>query len=92
MYTDAAATIRRLGFTPAFLDCARMRIHPARFADGKPAPYHCLDGLPDEAVLLRLPMGRVLHAKPLMYGFERGGFFYTRTAAARACVQWDAQS
>ena len=69
-----------------------MRIHPARFADGTPAPTHCLDGLPDEAVLLRLPTGRVVHAKPLVYGFERGGFFYTRTAAARACEQWGATS
>ena len=69
-----------------------MRIHPARFDDGTPAPFHCLDGLPDEAVLLRLYTGRVLHAKPLVPGFERGGFFYTRRAASRACEQWAAAS
>jgi hypothetical protein len=86
----AADTARRLGFRPAFLDCATMRIHPSRFFDGRPAPYHCLDGLPDEAVLLRLPSGRVVHAKVLTYGFERGGFFYTRTATSRACEEWAA--
>ena len=85
----ATGAARRLGFTPAFLDCAKMRIHPSRRADGTPAPYHCLDGLPDEVVLLRLATGRVVHAKPLVSGFERGGFFYTRKAAARACEQWD---
>ena len=87
--TGATGTARRLGFSPAFLDYATMRIHPARFADGTPAPYHCLDGLPDEVVFHRLPSGRVVLAKAtLIPGFERGGFFYTRTAAARACEQW----
>lgn len=87
--TGAAGTVRRLGFSPAFLDCATMRIHPSRFADGTRAPYHCLDGLPDEVVLQRLRAGRVLLAKKtLIPGFERGGFFYTRRAAARACEQW----
>ena len=87
--TGAAGAVRRLGFSPAFLDCDRMIIHPSRFFDGTPAPYHCYDGLPDDAVLLRLPSGRVVHAKRLTHGFERGGFFYTRAAAARACEQWD---
>lgn len=33
--------------------------------------------------------GRVLAAKAtLMVGFERGGFFYTRAAAARAMREW----
>jgi len=90
--TGATSAVRRLGFSPAFLDCSKMRIHPARFYDGTPAPYHCLDGLPDEAVLHRLPSGRVVHARTLVYGFERGGFFYTRAATARACEQWDAAS
>ena len=87
--TGAPETTHRLGFSPAFLDCATMRIHPARFADGTLAARHCLDGLPDEVVLDRLPSGRVVLAKAtLIPGFERGGFFYTRGAAARACEQW----
>ena len=89
--TDDAGTARRLGFSPAFLDYATMRIHPARFADGTLAPFHCRDGLPDEVVLHRLPSGRVVLAKEtLISGVERGGFFYTRTAAVRACEQWAA--
>jgi hypothetical protein len=84
-------TAYRLGFSPAFLDFATMRIHPSRFADGRFAPYHCLDGLPEEVVVHRLLSGRVTLAKgTLISGFERGGFFYTRSAAARACEQWDA--
>ncbi len=91
--TGPAGTARRFGFSPAFLDWATMRIHPARFADGTLAPYHCLDGLPDEVVLHRLRGGRVLLAKAtLISGFERGGFFYTRTATVRACEQWVAPS
>ena len=87
--TGAYGTTRRLGFSPAFLDYATMRIHPARFADGTLASYHCLDGLPDEVVFHRLPSDRVVLAKAtLIPGFERGGFFYTRRAAARACEQW----
>ncbi len=72
-----------LGFAPAFLDYATFTIHPSRFADGRPAPFHMLDGLPDEAVAERSPCGRVIAAKStLISGFVRGGFFYTRSAAA----------
>jgi hypothetical protein len=78
-----------MGFRPAFLDFATLTIYPSRFADGRPAPFHLLDGLPDEAVTDRLPSGRVVAAKAsIISGFERGGFFYTRQAAARACAQW----
>jgi hypothetical protein len=78
-----------LGFRPAFLDSSTLKIYPARFADGRPAPFHLLDGLPDEVVIDRLPSGRVVAAKAsLISGFERRGFFYTRHAAARACAGW----
>ncbi len=70
----AAATT--LGFRPAFLDCATMRIYPSRFADGRPAPIHDRSTLPDKLKATVVP------------GFERGGFFYTRRAAARACEEW----
>ena len=80
---------RHLGFRPAFLDVATMQIHESRFADGRPAPFHLLDGLPDEVVLRRSPLGRVLAAKAsLVSGFVRNGYFYTRAAAARACEEW----
>lgn len=78
-----------LGFRPAFLDFATQAIYPSRFADGRPAPLHLLDGLPNEVVVIRAPSGRVIAAKAtLIAGFERNGFFYTRTAAARAVAEW----
>lgn len=78
-----------LGFHPAFLDTGTFAIYLSRFADGRPAPFHLLDGLPDEVVLRRSAAGRVMAAKAsLVSGFERNGFFYTRTAAARAVAEW----
>lgn len=78
-----------LGFRPAFLDFATQTIYPCRFSNGTPAPFHVLDGLPDEVVIDRAPSGRVIAAKAtLISGFVRNGFFYTRTAAARAAAQW----
>lgn len=79
-----------LGFQPAFFDYTTCTIHLSRFANGHPAPFHVLDGLPDEAVRMRAPDGRVIAGKStLISGFERGGFFYTRTAAARLLREWD---
>lgn len=79
-----------LGFAPAFFDYATCTIHPSRFANGALAPFHVLDGLPDEAVAMRSPCGRVIAAKAtLISGFVRGGFFYTRSAAARLLREWD---
>lgn len=80
---------RHHGFRPAFLDFATQRVYDSRFADGRPAPFHLLDGLPDEVVLERSVTGRVLSAKStLICGFVRHGFFYTRRAAARAVAEW----
>jgi hypothetical protein len=80
-----------LGFKPAFLDFATQTIYPSRFADGRLAPFHLLDGLPEEVVIDRARNGRVVAAKAtLISGFVRNGFFYTRTAAARAAAEWTA--
>ena len=78
-----------LGFRPAFYDFATQKIYPSRFADGRLAPFHLLDGLPDEVVADRAACGRVISAKAtLISGFVREGFFYTRTSAARAVREW----
>jgi hypothetical protein len=53
---------RALGFQPAVLDVATMRIQPW----GSPASA----------------------GHTVIAGFERGGFFYTRSATARACKEW----
>ena len=67
---------RTLGFRPAFLDCATMTIYPSRIADGRLAPVHDRSTLPEKL------------KATVVAGFERGGFFYTRRAAARACQEW----
>lgn len=73
---------RQLGFRPAFLDGDTGRIHLSRFADGRPAPVHLLDGLPPELVAERSASGRVTALKPgVVTGFERGGCFVTREQA-----------
>jgi len=78
-----------LGFRPAFFDFARHTIYLSRFADGRAAPFHLLEGLPDDVVAIRSERGRAIAAKAtLIAGFERNGFFYTRAAAARATREW----
>ena len=78
-----------LGFHPAFYDFATQKIYASRFADGRPAPCHLLDGLPDEVVVDRATSGRVVAIKAtVISGFVRNGYFYTRTDAARAAAEW----
>lgn len=90
--TDGAAggARRELGFRPAYFDCATCCVHLSRYRDGRIAPFHLLEGLPEHLVAARGEDGRVAATKPgLMAGFERNGFFYTRAAAARAIADWD---
>jgi|SRR6266850_2158314 len=76
---------RCFGFRPAFMDLETAAVYLARFADGRPAPFHLLDGLPDELVLSRDPAGRVADIRAsVISGFERRGRFYTRDEAAEA--------
>jgi hypothetical protein len=42
---------RNAGFVPAYLDLDSGRAIISRFADGRPAPVHILDGLPEQWVL-----------------------------------------
>lgn len=78
-----------LGFQPAFYDFATQKIYLSLFADGRPAPCHLLDALPDEIVVDRTASGRVTSVKAtVISGFVRNGYFYTRTAAARAIAEW----
>jgi hypothetical protein len=75
----------RHGFRPAFFDFQTETIYPSRFADGRPAPFHMLDGLPEEVVVGRSEAGRVTVVKAtVISGFVLDGRFYTREAAARA--------
>lgn len=68
---------------PAFQDTSTGVIYLSCFTDGRPAPVHVLDGLPDSAVLQRAPDGRVAAIKQtVVAGFSREGQFYTREQAA----------
>jgi hypothetical protein len=75
------------GFRPAFHDLASGRTALARFADGRPAPMHLLDGLPENWVVQRDASGRVCAIKDsVIAGFVRNGLFYTREQAAAATL------
>jgi hypothetical protein len=71
------------GFRPAFMDSGTRAVYLSRFADGRMAPFHTLEGLPRELVLGRSASGRVAAIKPsVISGFVRAGVFYTRDEAA----------
>lgn len=73
----------RFGFRPAFIDAATGTIYESRFADGRRAPFHLLDGLPDEVVAERDSCGQVMAAKgSVVAGFVRRGRFHSREEAA----------
>ena len=77
---------RSRGFRPAFIDRATGAVYDSCFADGRPAPVHLLDGLPDAVVVERAASGRVRAVKPgVEAGFTRDGRFYSRDEARRAC-------
>ena len=80
-----SAGSRSDGFRPAFLDTDTNAVYLSRFSDGQAAPFHLLDGLPDELVLQRNASGRVEAVKPaVVSGFVRDGRFYSREEAAQA--------
>jgi hypothetical protein len=78
---------RSRGFVPAFYDLDTGRGEVARFADGRVAPMHLLDGLPAEWVVERSACGRITAIKEsVIAGFIRDGYFYTRAQAAAVTV------
>ena len=80
------------GFQPAFFDFLTQTIHPSVFADGTPAPFHILEGLPSEVVVDRARSGRVVATKAtLLVGYERNGFFNAPPTVARAITEWGCQ-
>lgn len=76
---------RGAGFAPAYRDEASGVAVISSFSDGRPAPVHVLDGLPDGWVLERDVGGHVTKARPgVVAGFLREGRFYTREEAVLA--------
>ena len=79
-----SAENRSLGLVPAFIDSETGFIYRFRFVDGRPAPIHLFDRLPEGVVMARNREGRVVRVKPsLVSGFARDGRFYTREEVSR---------
>lgn len=75
---------QQYGFRPAFLETRSGEIYLSRFADGRPAPVHVLDGLPPALVTTRTPAGRASATRrSVISGFVRGSEFYTREETAK---------
>lgn len=71
------------GFRPAFRNTETGYVYPSRFADGRPAPVHMIDGLPDELVATRSATGRITSVKAsVQCGFLLEGCFFDRNEAA----------
>lgn len=74
---------RPLGFRPAFMDTETRCVYLSRFADGSVAPFHLLDGLPENLVTKRDEAGHVACVcDHLIAGFVLDERFYTRDEAA----------
>lgn len=72
------------GFVPAFQDTDTGCTYLSRYADGRRAPVHLLDGLPEPLVEERDSTGSVTCVKrSVIAGFCRAGRFYTRAETAR---------
>ena len=76
---------KTLGFVPAFYDRKTGRVQISCFSDGRPAPIHLMEGLPEEWAVGHDVNGRITSVKPtIISGFVRGDDFYTREQAAKA--------
>ena len=82
-----AAENRHLGFVPAFMDSSTGKVYECRLADGRPAPFHVFDGLPDALVVAHDRRGRPAQVVGTMIcGFTLASLFYTREqTAAQVC-------
>lgn len=75
---------RRYAFVPAFLDSGTGEVYLSRFADGRLAPIHLLDGLPERLVVARTARRVTAVKGSVIAGFVRDRRFYTREQAALA--------
>lgn len=73
---------RSRGFVPAFLDTTTGQAYESRFPDGRPAPMHLLDGLPEHLLIGDHDEQRV--KKGVVSGFLHCDEFLTRAEAAAA--------
>lgn len=84
---------RYLGFVPAFMDTRTGQVYTSTFADGRPAAFHLLDGLPSELVVARDRYGRPSQVVgTIIAGFTLDNRFYTREQAASQVSRSEAYS
>jgi hypothetical protein len=85
-----SAENKGLGFRPAFLDTNTGEVYVSQFADGRAAPFHLLEGLPDHLAIARDKRGYISQVVgSVIAGFLRNGVFYTRDQAAAAVADDD---
>ena len=78
-----AAENRHLGFVPAFQDSNTGTVYQCILADGRPSPFHVLDGLPDALVVAHDRQGRPSQVVgTVISGFTLDNRFYTREQTA----------
>ena len=74
---------RTLGFRPAFKNTTSGKVYLSRFADGRPAPIHVLEGLPKGLMQAGDAAGKVID-NFVIAGFVLKNTFYTREEVANA--------
>lgn len=71
-------------FLPAFKDVDTGNIALSKYVNGRQAPFHFLDGLPNSWILKRDIRGRAVEIKSsIISGFIRLGKFFTRDEATQ---------
>lgn len=71
------------GFVPAFKNSESGEVEISRFCDGRLAPFHMIDGLPEHWIAEWDHQGRAIEIKSsVISGFVRLGEFFTRQEAA----------
>ncbi len=72
-----------LGFSPAFYDSETKKVYLSCTMDGKRAPIHLLEGLPEELIRERDQQNHIVSVKSsVISGFVKNNQFYTREQAA----------
>ena len=57
----------------------------SRYADGRPAPFHTLEGMPEEVIIRRSPGGKIAEAKrSLVSSFVKVGM----TSMKQRCLYY----
>lgn len=80
-------------FVPAFQDADTGQVEISCFRDGRQAPCHLVEGLPEDWVTQRDAEGRAVKIKnTVISGFVRLGRFFTRQEAADFMKQQSASA